>query len=231
LDDESEEAPIIGVPAGVKVYSAVFGVTPRAAGRIAADFDRTESREVNDIDEEAYREGEVQASLQAVVDVPVADDLQSSKQVHAGTVDALANGFADEIRDEATYVFGPGGTVGAIEDALDIDQSPLGVDVYRDGDVVVKDASEREILDVLGNDNVIVVSPIGGQGFIFGRGNDQISPAIIDRCDISVVASHSKLDDVGVLRVDTGDEDVDDSLRGWIRVRVGRYEHRLMKVV
>jgi predicted polyphosphate/ATP-dependent NAD kinase len=233
LNDADARIPILGVPAGVKVYSAVFAVTPEAAGRVVADFDRTERREVNDIDEEAYREGEVRAELKAVTEVPVADDLQSSKQVGGGTVESLAAGVAADARsdDRTTYVLGPGSTVGAIKSELGFEGSPLGVDVWRDGELLAEDASEAEILANLGERNVVVVSPIGGQGFVFGRGNDQISPDVIRRSDVEVIASKPKLDGIGVLRVDTGDDEVDEDLRGWRKVRVGRFERRMMKVV
>jgi NAD+ kinase len=120
--------------------------------------------------------------------------------------------------------------VDAVKTELGFDGSPLGVDLWRDGEVLVRDAGESEILDHLGEHNVVVVSPIGGQGFVFGRGNDQISPAVIRRCDIEVVASSRKLEETGVLRVDTGDTDLDEELRGWQRVRVGKFERRLMEV-
>jgi NAD+ kinase len=226
------ETPILGVPGGVKVYSSVFAVTPRAAGRIAASFDRTETREVNDIDEDAYRGGDVVTELKGLAEVPVDDEIQSSKQIGGGTVRGLAEAVASEIREEAaTYVLGPGSTVGAIKTELGVDGSPLGVDVWRDGELLVRDATEREILDALGETNVVVVSPIGGQGFIFGRGNDQISPAVIRRCEIRVVASKEKLADIGTLRVDTGDRELDESLRSWQRVRVGKFETQLLKIV
>jgi len=225
------DLPVLGVPAGVKVYSSVFAVSPAAAGRIAAEFDATENREVSDLDEEAYRAGEVTSELRGVVRVPVANDLQSSKQLAGGTVETLAAGFASDVDLETTYVFGPGGTVGTIEESLGIEGSPLGVDVWRDGAVLARDAAESEILTHLGERNVVVVSPIGGQGFVFGRGNDQISPAVLRRSAVEIVASRRKLDDIGVLRVDTGDPAVDDDLRGWHRVRVGRFEHRLVQIV
>lgn len=232
LDERDAETPMLGVPAGVKIYSSVFGVTPADAGRIAAEFDRVEDREVNDIDEDAYRGGEVRAELRAVVPVPVADEIQSSKQLSSGSVEALARGFAREIDSETTYVFGPGSTVGTIEDELGIDPSPLGVDVWRDGELLARDAAESEILDVLEEPIAIVVSPIGGQGFIFGRGNHQISPAVIARAEeIEVVASTEKLEQIGALRVDTDDEAINESLRGWQRVRTGRFTTRLSKVV
>ncbi|RQG89485.1 ATP-NAD kinase family protein [Natrarchaeobius chitinivorans] len=232
LEAQDSDVPILGVPAGVKIYSSVFGVTPADTGQIAAEFDRVESREVNDIDEEAYRDGEVRTRLEAVVSVPVAPDVQSSKQLSGGSVDSLAAGFAREVESDRTYVFGPGGTVGAIESELGIEPSPLGVDVWRNDEVLARDASEREILDVLEEPTTIVVSPIGGQGFVFGRGNHQISPAVIDRADeIEVVASEEKLDEIDTLRVDTDDEAIDDDLRGWIQVRTGRFTTRLVKVV
>jgi predicted polyphosphate/ATP-dependent NAD kinase len=231
VNEEGSETPILGVPAGVKVYSSVFGVTSQDAGRIAAAFDATESREVSDIDEEAYREGEVRTSLRAVVDVPVAEELQSSKQLGGGSIEGLAEGFAGEVDSETTYVFAPGSTVGTIEEALGFDGTPLGVDVWKNGTAIVRDGSESEILAGLGEKNTIVVSPIGGQGFVFGRGNQQISPDVIQQCEIEIVASRSKLDEIGVLRVDTGDSDLDRELRGWTRVRVGRVEHRLLQIV
>ena len=233
LDAAGTDTPILGVPAGVKVYSAVFAVSPAAAGRVAADFDRTETREVNDIDEDAYREGEVRAELRALTEVPVAEDLQSSKQVGGGTVESLAAGVAEDARNDAdaTYVLGPGGTVGAVKAELGFAGSPLGVDVWRNGELLVADASADGILAALGDRNVVVVSPIGGQGFVFGRGNDQLSPDVLRQSDVEIVASKRKLDDVGVLRVDTGDDEVDESLRGWHKVRVGRFERRMMKVV
>jgi NAD+ kinase len=230
LDAVDSDVPMLGIPGGVKVYSSVFGVTPDDAGRIAATFDATEDREINDIDEDEYRGGEVETELRAVRPVPVADEVQSSKQLGGGSVAALAEGFAADVDPDVTYVLGPGSTVGAIKDALGFDGSPLGVDVWRDGEVLVRDGTEVDILDALGEQNVVVVSPIGGQGFVFGRGNDQISPAVIRWSDVEVVASGAKLDTTGVLRVDTGDETLDESLRGWRKVRVGRVERRMMQV-
>jgi len=232
---EGTDVPMLGVPAGVKVYSSVFAVSPEDAAEVAASFSRTERREVMDIDEDAYREGEVHPELRGVAHVPVADDLQSSKQTASGTVESLAEGVAADIRerdgDGVTFVLGPGSTVGAIKDELGFEPSPIGVDLWRDGEVIARDATEAEILDALGEENVVVVSPIGGQGFVFGRGNPQISPAVIRRCDLRIVASRAKLDDVRALRVDTDDPELDADLAGWVRVRVGKFETRMMKIV
>lgn len=162
--------PVLGVPAGVKVYSAVFAVQPAAAGRVAATFEDTTTREVSDIDEGAYRDGECRrrsvGSLQPLS--RRADALQPAKQAYAGTTGALAAGVADSVRDGVTYVLGPGGTLAEIADALSVSGSPLGVDVYRDGALVVRDGSASEITAALGTDNVVYVSPIGGQGSCSG---------------------------------------------------------------
>ena len=242
LEERSSDVPILGVPAGVKIYSSVFAVSPRAAGRIAATFADTESREVNDIDEDAYREGEVHTELRALARVPVAEEVQSSKQLGGGTVTTLAAGVASDVEPGTTYVLGPGSTVGAIADELGFSGTPLGVDVWRAGpdpaegewpagEVLARDASADGILACLGDRNVVIVSPIGGQGFVFGRGNQQFSPDVLRQSTVEIVASRRKLDDIGVLRVDTGDTDLDDELRGWRKVRIGRVERRLLKVV
>lgn len=228
---EGTGTPMLGVPAGVKVYSSVFAVSPEDAASVAVNFERTERREVLDIDEDEYREGAVNPKLRALAHVPVAENLQSSKQLGGGTVESLAEGFARDVENDVTYVLGPGSTLGAIKAELGFEGSPLGVDVWRNGSVLARDASESEILDSLGERNVVVVTPIGGQGFIFGRGNPQLSPTVLRQCDLEIVASRAKLDDIRALRVDTDDPDLNEELRGWVRVRVGAFETRMMKVV
>jgi predicted polyphosphate/ATP-dependent NAD kinase len=234
--------PMLGVPAGVKVYSAVFGTTPERAGRTAGRFEDWEEREVVDIDETAMRAGTLATTLHAVVPVPVAEAVQARKGRPGGSVEGLAAGLASEIDAEETIVFGPGGTVAAIERALGVEPTLLGVDVYRAGRLLVSDASEAEILEAIETSGApeetdgeveprIVVSPIGGQGVVFGRGNQQLSPAVIRQCSITIVASRAKLDALGVLHVDTGDPALDADLRGWWRVRTGRHERRLVEVV
>ncbi len=224
------EVPVLGVPAGVKIYSSTFAVSPEDAGIIVATYDRTEGREVTDIDEDAYRQGEVRAELRAVIQVPVAEEVQSAKQLASGSVDAVVAGFVASVDPGRTYFLGPGSTVGAIKQELGFDGTPLGVDIWRDGAVLETDAAEADLLSYLDEPTTIVVSPIGGQGFVFGRGNQQFSPAVIRASDIEVVASPTKLADIGVLHVDTGDPELDEQLRGWIKVRIGRVERRMMEI-
>ncbi|HIJ12491.1 MAG TPA: N-acetylglucosamine-1-phosphate uridyltransferase, partial [Halobacteriales archaeon] len=102
---------------------------------------------------------------------------------------------------------------------------------YPSGTVITKDANESAILSSLTDTNVVIVSPIGGQGFILGRGNGQISPSVLERCTIKIVGSRAKLEAIDVLRVDTGDPDIDSKIRGWHRIHIGRFETRLIEVV
>ena len=231
LVDRDVGTPMLGIPAGVKVFSAVFAVTPEEAGRVAATFERTEEREVADLDEDAYRAGEVRSRVIGVVPVPVADAVQAGKQLGGGSVEAVVDGFVADVDENRTYFLGPGGTLGAIKRELGFDGTPLGVDVWRDGNVLDRDAAADDLGRHLEDSPVIVVSPIGGQGFIFGRGNQQFAPDVIRKAELEVVAAPSKLDQIGVLRVDTGDPSLDEDLRGWLKVRVGRFERRLIEVV
>lgn len=116
--------------------------------------------------------------------------------------------------------------MGAIGKELGIDKTLLGVDAFKDGVQVAKDADERELLDLLEKEGgaSIIVTPIGAQGFIFGRGNQQISPRIIRRVglrNVIVVATPMKMRDTKRLRVDTGDPRLDEELRGYGKVVIG----------
>ncbi|ERH01475.1 MAG: hypothetical protein J07HN6_01027 [Halonotius sp. J07HN6] len=223
------ETPLLGVPAGVKVLLSVVWRSHRSAA-MSPLISTAPNNERSWISTRRLRDAS-QPELRAVAGVPVADDLQSAKQRGGGSVDALAAGIAADMDSETTYVLGPGSTLAAIKRELGFDGSPLGVDVWRDGEVLVSDATESEILDALGEQSTIIVSPIGGQGFVFGRGNPQLSPAVIRRCEVEIVGSQSKLDELRALRADTDDPDLDADLRGWWQVRVGRVETRLMKLV
>ncbi len=230
LSDAETETPAFGVPAGVKIYSAVFAETPEDAGRVAARYMETEARDVVDVDEEAFRGGQVDLYVRGVLDVPVSADVQPRKSRSQGEAEALARGFIEAVEDDVTYVLGPGGTMAEVKRRLGFEPTHLGVDVWRDGEAVVRDASADEILQHLGERNVVAVSPIGGQGFVFGRGNQQITPEVVRQAELEVLASPEKLRELDGLKVDTGDPALDDELRGWMRVRVGRQDYELVEV-
>jgi predicted polyphosphate/ATP-dependent NAD kinase len=168
--------------------------------------------------------------------------IQGSKQISPETVDekenqtAIARYIIEEMRPEATYMLGPGTTVKHIAELLGVEKTVLGVDIYKKGKVIL-DVDERRIFEQVENwqNTWIILSPIGHQGILLGRGNQQISPEIIKRVEkqrIIVAATKSKLQSIegNVLRVDTGDAEVDKMLRGYIKVVTDYREWRLMQV-
>ena len=250
LDAVDQEVPVLGVPTGVKMHSAVFAVNPRAAARVAMRFLSGElpvrEAEVMDVDEEAFRQGRLSARLYGYVLTPYEPALvQSMKVASPTTLDeeenklAIARQVVEEMEPGVIYVVGPGTTTRPILELLGLEKTLLGVDIIlAEGPgkarLLAKDANEATILKLVrGRRAKIVVTPIGGQGFIFGRGNQQISPRVIravGRENIIVVATKSKLAGLKSLRVDTGDPELDEELRGYMRVVADYGEEVVMKV-
>lgn len=238
--------PVIGIPTGVKMHSSVFAINPRAAGEVAARFLASEDRtcheaEVMDIDEQAFREGHVAAKLYGYLRIPNQRTLVQGLKSGSGKIDQNALGgiaakIGKRMGDGALWIVGPGSTTRTIAIALGLEKTLLGVDLYRNGTIVKLDANERDILRLLdGTTARIVVTPIGGQGYLFGRGNQQISPEVIRRVgkqNIVVVATTSKLADLAgaPFLVDTGDPSLDEDLSGYIRVLVGRRQEHVHRI-
>lgn len=238
--------PVIGVPSGVKMYSAVFAINPRAAAMLLEKFlegkTKLAEREVLDVDEDSIRKDVVSLRLYGYLLVPVLEDLvQSSKAISTGFDEeenklAIARYLVENMERGIPYILGPGTTVKAICRVLNIPCTTLGVDVVLDGRILIKDAWEKDLLDILDKFGraKVVITPIGKQGFIFGRGNQQISPRVLSRIpreDIIVVATQAKLKELRYLLVDTGDSELDTRLSGYIRVLVDYNTYVVRKVV
>jgi predicted polyphosphate/ATP-dependent NAD kinase len=249
--------PVVGIPAGVKMHSAVFAVSPAAAGELAAAFlaappasRRTESREVLDMDEAAYRLGVVAPRLVGELIVPVERRrLQARKEPSpvgdAAAVDAAAAGVVALLVPGRRYVLGPGSTMRAVKERLGIAATLVGVDVAEaaaDGRAVsvATDADEAALLSAVeGRDAAIVLTPIGGQGFLLGRGNQQIGARVVRAVGalngsghLMVVATTAKIAALGgrPLLVDTGDPALDRDLAGYVRVVTGPAEATIYPV-
>jgi predicted polyphosphate/ATP-dependent NAD kinase len=233
LNAVDSKLPVLGVPTGVKMHSAVFAVGPRAAARIALKFLWNQlnlwEAEVMDVDEKAFREGRVSAKLHGYVLSPYEPTLiQGSKIASPMTESNLRNQAAiaiyiiENMKPDIPYVVGPGTTTRTIGDLLDAKKTLLGVDIFHNNMIVAKDVNEKQILELIkGKTARIIVTPIGGQGFVFGRGNQQISPKVIKQVgleNITVIATENKLKNLKTLRVDTGDPELDASFRGSIKV-------------
>ena len=239
--------PTLGIPAGVKMHSAVFTHHPRDAGILAVralknDALALRDAEVLDLDEEAYRNGDVAPRLYGYLRVPatprhIQNRKAPSPATEAAQIDAIAADVVEQMRPDCLYVLGPGTTTRAIAARLGVAKTLVGVDVVQDGALIARDISEAELTRLVGiSDARIVVSPIGGQGFLFGRGNQQLSPAVIRAvglANIVVVATAEKLSTLGgePLRVDSGDPELDTRLAGHVRIVTGYHERAVYRVM
>lgn len=242
-----EQIPVLGVPSGVKMYSGIFAVSPSDAADVVlalaekhVDFAEFE---VMDADEEAIRKDTFAVKLYGFLKGPfIPAHIQGSKQVSPETVDekdnqlAIARFIVEEMPRDATFILGPGTTVKQVATLLGVEKTVLGVDIFRKGKVVL-DVNEKRILEEVKDweNTWIVLSPIGRQGILLGRGNQQISPEIIKRVGrerILVLATKNKLQSIegGVLRVDTGDAETDEMLRGYGKVVTDYREWRLVQI-
>jgi predicted polyphosphate/ATP-dependent NAD kinase len=220
--------PVLGVPTGVKMHSAVFAVSPQAAARVSVTYLwgslPLREAEVMDVDEAEFRQGHLSAELYGYLLSPFEPHLiQGNKMASPMTENEVENQAAiaiyviEEMKTEIIYIVGPGTTTRTIGDLLDQKKTLLGVDIFQEKKIVAKDVNEKKILRAInGKVTKIIVTPIGGQGFIFGRGNQQISSKVIRQVgleNIVVVATKSKLDRMESLRVDTGDSELDEHFR------------------
>jgi predicted polyphosphate/ATP-dependent NAD kinase len=235
MDAIGEGVPVLGIPAGVKMQSGVFATTVKEAANVAmrhlwGELPLREG-EVADVDEEAYRKGRLSTRLYGYLLVPYEPhSIQGMKAPSAITDDvmenrsAIAKYVAERMERGVGYILGPGSTVKAINERLGEPMTLLGVDLMKDGRVVVNDANESEILKELGSGRwQIVVSPIGRQGFLFGRGNQQVSPRVIKavgKDGILVVATRDKMEGIDRLIMDTGDSEADGIFQGVAKVLV-----------
>ncbi len=232
-----DRVPVIGIPAGVKIHSPVFARNPESAGELAAQFLSGEvkqlaEQEVLDIDEDAYRKGRVTTRLFGYLMVPESGSRIQSRKAgtpvsERATQNQISLSIMDDMMPDWIYLVGPGTTIRPVMRHLNLDHSLLGVDMVKNGELLVKDATEAQILEqVKGQNFKIVITPIGGQGYLFGRGNHQFSPHVIRLAGRENIIVGATLQKIGSFRgqpfgVDTGDPEVDELLRGYIRVVTG----------
>ena len=247
LESIGDKTVVLGIPAGVKVFSSVFSINPRIAAETIKAFLRgeldTRKGEVLDVNERLYRDGRLAISLEGYLVTPDAvGQMQNSKmpspETEASEMDEIADYVEQElIHLDDIYILGPGITLDRIARKMGLDRKTLlGVDVVKgDGTVVALDASETQILKAIQEGRIhIILSPIGGQGFLLGRGNQQISPKVIRKVGIDnliVVATKNKIGQIWPRRllVDTGDREMDEMLHGYRRVVIGYREEMMLK--
>jgi predicted polyphosphate/ATP-dependent NAD kinase len=242
-----KEIPLLGIPAGVKMHSGVFGVNTTATAKMLKEF--IENRltvgdvEIMDLDEELYRKGEWKVRLYGVVlGIIEPTYIQVGKATFESVSDdEVKDELADHVNDELEkyqdwlFLFCAGGTINYIAKKLHIENTLLGIDAVYKRKRIGKDLNEEQILVLLKKypQVKLLLSPIGAQGFILGRGNLQLSPVVINKIGIDniiVVSTPSKLMHTPVLRVDTGDKKLDHrfATQGYLMVVIG---YRLSRVV
>ncbi len=238
---------VLGIPAGVKIHSGVYAISPTAAGRVIekilkGELSSIHESDVMDIDESAFREGVVKARRYGEMSVPA--ELEYVQAVKMGgkesdelVLDDIAAEVIERVDDEL-LVMGSGSTVAAIMDDMGIENTLLGVDLVQNETLVKSDVTEKELFEAVSNSVgsvKLIITLIGGQGHLFGRGNQQLSPRVIraiGKDNIWVVATKTKLKSLNnqPLRVDTGDSELDNELSGTIRVITGYHDEVLMPV-
>lgn len=232
------KVPIIGIPAGVKMHSAVFAISPKGAAQMVELFVKGEAEvrdaEVMDTDEDAYRRNELRMKVFGYARTPYEPVLvQHGKSLFQSVTEENAKAeiaqFAIEfMRDGSLYIMGAGTTIHKIAELLGLgeEKTLLGVDAVKDGKLIAKDMSEQSLLRLLEEEPKvkILVSPIGAQGFVFGRGNQQLSAKVLETVgvkNIIVLATPHKLAETPFLLVDTGSEELDERLSGHMSVVCG----------
>lgn len=241
-----DELVVLGIPAGVKIHSGVYAVTPRAAGEIVAMLVRGElvglrEQEVRDIDEDAFRQGQVRARYYGELRVPeegrfLQHTKSGGREVEVLVLDDIAAEIVETLEEGVFYVMGSGTTVQAVMDELGLPNTLLGVDLVKDGELVGSDLTARQLLEIIGEAPArILVTVIGGQGHIIGRGNQQLSPELLRRVGrdhLIIIATKSKLKALEgrPLIVDSGDPELDRAFAGLIRVVTGYRDAVLYRI-
>jgi predicted polyphosphate/ATP-dependent NAD kinase len=244
-----EEQMVLGIPAGVKIHSGVYAITPLAAGQLVKSLLLGEvlsvlNVDIMDLDEASFRNGIVKAKRFGYMNVP--GDLNYVQAVKNGgqeseelVLDAIADDIIERMQenDDCYYVIGSGSTCAAIMQKLALPNTLLGSDIIFQNQVYCSDAIEKDFLDLLSNGKRLrfIITVIGGQGHILGRGNHQISPEVIKRVgwnNFIIVATKTKLKQLQgrPLLVDTGSAELDKSLSGMVQVTTGYQDQVLYRL-
>lgn len=242
----AETTTVLGIPAGVKIHSGVYAISPQAAGKLVAKLIDGElvslsEAPVMDIDEQAFRSGVVKARRFGEMRIPA--QLRYVQSVKMGGRESeelvladLAAYVVSQLEDDVRYVMGSGSTVAAVMDELGLENTLLGVDVIENGQLIAKDVTATQLLGLVQDrPSKLVITLIGGQGHVFGRGNQQLSPDVIraiGRDNIMLIASKTKLQqlDGRPFLADSGDAELDKQLTGLMTILTGYNDYVMYRL-
>jgi predicted polyphosphate/ATP-dependent NAD kinase len=238
--------PVLGIPAGCKIHSGVYAITPKAAGRVVEMLVKGElvtlgDADVMDIDEDAFRHGTVKAKRYGEMQIPsevryVQAVKNGGKETDELVLADIAAFVVSQMDEDTCYIMGSGSTVEAVMEEIGLDNTLLGVDLIKDHTLIASDLTAAQLLSYTqGQKTKLVITLIGGQGHIFGRGNQQLSPELIrtlGKDNIIIIATKTKLQALNgrPLICDTGDSALDDELTGYIKVTTGYNDHIMYAV-
>lgn len=253
--EAAQRIPLIGVPGGVKMHSGCFATTPKAAAEVTLAFAmgdlRTAITEVMDLDEEVYQEGVWKVRMYGEAWTPSSPRfMQGAKeQVERASEEETIEGLAHHVQvlledePDLMVIWGSGGTLRRMGEHVDQHLTLLGIDIYH-GETLHNDLNESQLLELISGHKesngdarplLLLLSPMGGQGFLIGRGNLQLSPDVlrmVGHDNILGVATPSKLIGLDAVRIDTGDSDLDDAFQDkrFIKILQGFRTTRLIRV-
>lgn len=240
-----DKIPALGIPSGVKMFSGCFLYHPRDLGEILDEMVNGEiayaSEDVLDVDEELFRENRVQASLYGQLMVPqklglIQGGKISSSATSIETYESIALELVEEYKIlNGLTILGTGSTVYHILKSLDIEKTLLGVDLLKEGKIQTEDLDEETLYqETKQKDIKIILTPIGGQGFLLGRGNQQISSRVLSSAKsftFIIVSPEQKLDTINILELDLDEPiSIPDIKNGYIRVLTGFHRYKLAKI-
>lgn len=246
---EATKTPLIGVPAGVKMHSGCFATTPKAAAEVTLAFILGDLMvaitEIMDLDEEVYLKGEWRVRMYAEAYTPSSPKYmqgakeQVERESEAETIEGMADHVKNLIEDDDSLmvIFGSGGTMRQIGKHLGYELTLLGIDIYENGNIH-NDLNEQGLLDLIKNHTgkvQLLLSPMGGQGFLIGRGNLQLSADVLREIGIENIlgiATPAKLLGLSSVRIDTGDATLDAEFqtRKFIKLLQGYRVTRVIRV-
>ncbi|MDP6869960.1 MAG: NAD(+)/NADH kinase [Candidatus Poseidoniaceae archaeon] len=246
---DGREIPLVGVPGGVKMHSGCFATTPKAAAEVVYAYvvgDLMIARtEVMDLDEEVYLKGEWKVKMYGEAFTPASPRWmqgakeQVQRESESETLEAMAMHIGNLLEEDPTLmiVWGSGGTLRQMCLELGFESTLLGIDIQSSGEMYL-DLNEKRLLEKISSHKgkvILLLSPMGGQGFLIGRGNLQLSPEVIREIGIENIlgiATPAKLLGLSEVRIDTGNEGLDDEIRAkrYIKLLQGYRTTRVIRV-
>ena len=239
--------PVIGIPTGVKIHSPVYAVTPEDAGELAFEFLSDHllailEKEVIDIEEAAFRRDEIITKVYGYLHVPYDEShMQNLKSPSLQSdADAQISGalqVIDDMKPDVFYIIGSGSTTHRILEELGLKGTVLGIDLVKNKELIAKDVYEQQILDLIGEAPAkLVVTPMGGQSYVFGRGNQQLSDKVLaklDKEDLIILSTPTKLHSLKrqPLLIYTGNPEIDQKISGFYKVVTGYGQYSMYKIV